>query len=191
MSQYALERIFEPFFTTKNSGTGLGLSVAYGTIMQYKGYITVSSSEDQGTTFYIYLPTTSPSQVKEPQIQKISNFNLSKLNVLIVEDEFDIKILLKKLLQRYNIKPILALNANDAIEILRNTRIDLLITDIIMPDIDGRMLADMASTQNIDLRILLISGYSDTIVELKTNQEYLQKPFNASDLIAKIRTLFP
>lgn len=185
-----ISRIFDPFFTTKNGGTGLGLAVAYGIINQCKGFITVDSVTGKGTDIKIYLPLVTNCEIKNKKYKAVKSNDLSKLKILIVEDEIEIRNILKRILIEYNIDPVIANDANHAIQLNKETEFDLLVTDIIMPDMDGRVLSSELTLYRKSLKTLFISGYSPDEIELSINSEYLQKPFTVLELIEKMKILF-
>jgi two-component system, cell cycle sensor histidine kinase and response regulator CckA len=190
-----LRQIFEPFFTTKEmgQGTGLGLSTVYGIVKQNNGFISVYSEPGEGTTFRIYLPKhCEPGGItakqKELPIQRGKGET-----VLVVEDELAILKLTAKILKDLGYAVLTAAGPAEAIELARGRReaIHLLITDVVMPKMNGRDLAGALLAMYPELRCLFMSGYSASVIArqgiLEANIDFIQKPFSARDLAAKIR----
>jgi signal transduction histidine kinase/ActR/RegA family two-component response regulator len=195
MDAETMSHIFEPFFTTKGpgKGTGLGLATVYGIVRQTGGGISVESEPGQGTTFQIYLPQESrpvdTSRAAPAPVEKSKNFE----TVLVVEDEDIVRELVCEVLedQGYNV-----LCAPDGIEAMRvaedyDGEIHLLVTDVIMPHMNGHELAGKLSELRLEMKILYVSGYSDNDIGdhgvLDPRYELLQKPFTPQTLARKIR----
>jgi two-component system, cell cycle sensor histidine kinase and response regulator CckA len=192
-------RIFEPFFTTKQvgKGTGLGLSTVYGIVRQSGGHITVESALREGTRFRIYLPPTAVTEVKlvdeTPPIR--SEVLAGTETVLVVEDEPALCRLISVSLEKRGYTVLAAEGGTAAIRILENNRdeIDLVVSDIMMPKMNGLELREKAILVRPNLRFLFISGYAeDTIgrtAQLPQDVGYLEKPFLPIELARKVRTL--
>jgi PAS domain S-box-containing protein len=189
-------RVFEPFFTTKGQGrgTGLGLSTVYGIVTQFGGSVWVYSELGHGTTFKVYLPLAERSATTEvaaiaPVLRGASE------TVLIVEDEDAVRGLLTATLRREGYQVLEAPNGMDAIAVAATHRapIQLLVSDVVMPGMNGPDLYDRLVIQRPDLKVLFISGYADHAVLnlelLKTGNAFLGKPFTRGDLLNKIRLL--
>jgi two-component system cell cycle sensor histidine kinase/response regulator CckA len=189
-----LTKIFEPFYTTKErgKGTGLGLSMVYGTIKEHKGYITVQSELGMGTVFTIYLPASLAAvrtEVKRPETS-ISGHE----TVLVVDDEQDILGAIQETLSSRGYKVFAVSDPNSALDIVKQMphKIDLVITDIVMPRLNGKELINQIKMINADIRILAISGYtkyvsqSDEIGEING---FLQKPFESYYLLSMVRRI--
>ncbi|HRH46097.1 MAG TPA: PAS domain-containing protein, partial [Pyrinomonadaceae bacterium] len=185
--------IFEPFFTTKEvgQGTGLGLSTVYGIVTQFGGYIAVNSEIGKGTTFDIYLPV-----LKDPGNNTEKKLNLKDVlhgteTILLVEDEDLVRKLTRQILEQVGYKVIEAQNGIEAIALSGQiqSKIDLLITDVVMPKMSGRELADKLS--QICPRVLFTSGYTDDDVMRhgisKVNFNFLQKPYTFDEFTRKVR----
>jgi PAS domain S-box-containing protein len=197
MNKETQRKIFEPFFTTKEfgKGVGLGLSTVYGIVKQSNGFIWMYSELGQGTTFKIYLPRVD----EETNGDIIPNGNAKDLSgnetLLIVEDEKEVRILICETLKELGYKILSASNGIEAIELVKNTqvKIDMMVTDVVMPKMDGRELAVQLNSFLPDLKILYISGYTDnTIVHrgvLDVGTNFLQKPITPTLLIRKIREI--
>jgi CheY-like chemotaxis protein len=194
MDDETAQHVFEPFFTTKGEhGTGLGLASVYGIVKQHDGYISVESGAGQGTTFRVYVPATEGQpQANEAEGAKTDVLQGSE-TVLIAEDNDQIRLLGQSLLGRLGYKVLVAENGKDALEVLRSRegRIDLLLTDVVMPDMNGRYLFEMAHEKYPSLKVLYMSGYSGTVLAnrgvLEEGVEIIQKPFSVWGLAAKVR----
>lgn len=190
-------RIFEPFFTTKEQGkgTGLGLSTVYGIIKQSGGDITVYSEPGQGTTFKIYLPATETTAISlsTPQTQMASHHSTGV--ILLVEDDDSLRDLVRKTLQTEGYTILEAGSGAKALSLVKQFQgeIDLLLTDVVMPLMNGRELAEQLSVLYPKAKILFMSGYTnDTVVRhglLTTEIEFLAKPFAPNTLITRVNTL--
>ncbi len=187
-------KIFEPFFTTKGEGkgTGLGLSTVYGIVQQNGGAITVDSIIDEGTTFSIYFPCDDGEIVQSVE-RAVSKDQLKGTEtVLLVEDEEMLLHTLERVLKRHGYTVIAVGIPEDALEIVdERNDIDLLITDVIMPVINGRELADEIMKSLPDIQTLFMSGYTaNHITEFGSDDEaihFIQKPFQFNDFLHKIR----
>jgi CheY-like chemotaxis protein len=194
-----LARVFEPFFTTKQEGkgTGLGLSTVYGIVRQSGGHITVDSAVREGTRFRIYLPPVEVTELKvvdeTPSIQ--SEVLSGTETVLVVEDEPPLRRLISVSLEKRGYTVLAAEDGTEAIRILENNRseIDLVVSDIMMPKLNGLELRKKAILLRPEMRFLFISGYAeDTIgrtAHLPQDAGYLEKPFLTIELARKVRTL--
>lgn len=188
-------RIFEPFFTTKEQGkgTGLGLATVYGIIKQSGGYVWVESELGQGTAFNIYFPPAEVSIQDEEEVTVDAKTISGSETVLIVEDEKDIRWLMRKAVEA---KGYTVLEAHDGTDALRVAdrhpgAIHLLLTDMVMPGIGGRALAELLASRRPELKVLYMSGYTGDSVslqgELKLGAAFLQKPFAPDSLVRKVR----
>ncbi len=190
-----LDLIFEPFFTTKElgKGTGLGLSTVYGIVKQNDGFIFVTSEQEQGTTFRIYLPRTEDDQVKTATGAIKQRNTHGTETVLLVEDDESILEICKLVLERFKYKVLVAHNPNDALALAENypDRIDLLITDVIMPEMNGQELRQRMHDIQRGLKVIFISGYTADVIDhhgvLDKEINFLQKPFAVQALVEKVR----
>ena len=192
-------RIFEPFFTTKQEGkgTGLGLSTVYGIVRQSGGHITVESALREGTRFRIYLPPAAVTELKaEDETLPMQTEILSGTEtVLVVEDEPALRRLISVSLEKRGYTVLAAEDGTEAIRILESNRseIDLVVSDIMMPKLNGLELRKKAILLRPEMRFLFISGYAeDTIgrtAHLPQDAGYLEKPFLPIELARKVRTL--
>jgi two-component system, cell cycle sensor histidine kinase and response regulator CckA len=195
MTKEVQERIFEPFYTTKEQGkgTGLGLATVYGIVAQSEGFIILNSQVGIGTTFRIYLPVAL-ERSNEPIPEVVPPMTLmGNETVLVVEDEPAVRSLAMLVLSNYGYKPVEAPGGSEAIQILENypREIDLLISDVVMPEMSGRQLAEVLRAKNPSLKVLFISGYMDDAVVRHGIYEdevaFLNKPFSPTTFIKKVR----
>jgi len=196
MDRETRAHLFEPFFTTKgvDKGTGLGLSIVYGVVKQSGGFISVDSEPGQGTTFKIYLPgieaeetNTSPTKVP-PKSRRGSE------TILLVEDEQSVREAISHFLRGQGYTVLEAHNPRVAIEIAReqSKQIHLLMTDMIMPKLNGRELAKQLTATRPEMRVLYISGYTDRGIgggTIDSTMNFLQKPFGFDALGRKVRDI--
>jgi PAS domain S-box-containing protein len=186
--------LFEPFFTTKpvGQGTGLGLATVYGIVKQNDGFIHVYSEPGQGTSVRIYLPRYR-EEGATGHTHEVTRASSGSETVLVVEDEPQILALYQSLLERQGYTVLAANHPEDALALCRQyaAPIDLLITDVVMPDMNGRALAERVAQLKPGIRVLFMSGYSaDIIAErgiLAEDVPFLQKPFDVHTLTAKVR----
>jgi two-component system, cell cycle sensor histidine kinase and response regulator CckA len=195
MSPEIQERIFEPFFTTKElgQGTGLGLATVYGIVKQSKGTIWVYSEEGSGTTFKVYLPLASPPSKSEvePVAQK-SAFGTG--TILLVEDDEQVRNIASEVLRKRGYEVIQAANGEEARRLATTiSRIDLLVTDVIMPKMGGRELAIILTGEHPGMKVLFISGYTENaaiqVASLSPGIHHLAKPFSPDALAQKVNQL--
>lgn len=195
MNYEVRQKIFDPFFTTKGeNGTGLGMSQVYGFVQQSGGAVHVYSEPGHGTRISIYLPRcqearhqTEQQPISEPQSPAITRNSKS---ILIVDDEPSLLKLSCQILNDQGYHTLGADNARDALQILENHTVDLLITDVIMPDTDGYQLAKMVARQYPHIKIQMVSGFSDdrskNSHDEQLHKEQLHKPFTSEELIKRV-----
>jgi PAS domain S-box-containing protein len=196
MDRETRARVFEPFFTTKGQGrgTGLGLSTVYGIVKQFGGTIWVYSEVGQGTTFKVYLPLAERAAVVETVAAGPLPRGASE-TVLVVEDEDAVRGLLLGTLRRAGYRVLEAANGMDAIAVAATHQepIEILISDVVMPGMNGPDLYDRLVVVRPSLKVLFISGYADHAVLnlelLKTGNAFLGKPFTRADLLNNVRRL--
>ena len=194
MTAEVLRNIFEPFFTTKGrgKGTGLGLAMVYGILRQSDGWIDVQSEVGRGSMFRMFLPRID-SAVAEVVKPSATHPSRGDETVLIVEDQQAVRRLVTRILQARGYRVLEAADGAEALSIAsqHSGDIDLLLTDVVMPGIDGRTLSAQLRELRPELKVLLMSGHSqDVITErgaLATGLMYIQKPFDAEELAAKVR----
>jgi CheY-like chemotaxis protein len=195
MDEATKARIFEPFFTTKEfgRGTGLGLSIVYGIVHAHAGVITVSSARGLGTTFEICFPRSKSQMATENAGTPVQHALTGSETILLVEDEPLVLDLGSSLLKKLGYKVILARSATEAITIAEQNAVDLLITDVIMPDMHGRDLAEAIVNRQNHTRVLYMSGFANDIIQRGAaddpHLEFLQKPFSPGDLAKRIREI--
>ncbi|MCF7796935.1 MAG: PAS domain S-box protein [Lentisphaeria bacterium] len=193
MDAAALKHLFEPFYSTKSRSPsqGMGLSSAHGLMRQQNGDIICSSTPNVGTTFTLYLPlaevSPEPAEKPEPAPTK----QTERLNVLIAEDDALTRNLVRDILAGRDYNVLLAVDAEEALEIVNKTdqQLDLLITDVVMPQMNGRQLWDKLAKKHTGLRVVFISGYASQVVaEYKIPQDaiILAKPFSIHDFLAAV-----
>jgi len=187
MSRETQAHIFEPFFTTKGKGrgTGLGLSMVYGIVQQFNGCICVESEEGKGTTFKIYLPQVNRQLVDKCEAKTVPRKIEGSETVLVVEDEEIVRNLAKQILRLHGYSVLEAANGGAALRICEhhNGPIQLLLSDVIMPEMGGVELSTRLSSIRPDMKILFMSGYTENVVL----DNFLQKPFSHHDLVSKVR----
>lgn len=195
MTSETLGHIFEPFFTTKErgKGTGLGLATVYGVVKQSNGYIWVDSAPGKGSSFKIYLPrhagevTTEEQGVHSPETPRGSE------TILLVEDAAPLKKLAQSFLESAGFRVLSAESGEEAVEVAakHGGAFDLLLTDVVMPGMNGRVLAEQLSRRQPGLQVLYMSGYTDAFIAghgvLEAGIHLLHKPFTEDTLIRKVR----
>jgi two-component system cell cycle sensor histidine kinase/response regulator CckA len=190
-----LSKIFEPFFTTKKEGqgTGLGLATVYGIVKQNGGFVNVESEPHQGTIFRIYLPRHVDGAAETTKDEKEPEVRGGTETVLIVEDEEPVLKMSQAMLEVLGYTVLAANGKDQALEIARNypEKIHLLLTDVVMPDMNGKELADRIQKVKPELKCLYMSGYTSDIIArqgiLEEGVKFISKPFSVQDLATKIR----
>jgi len=192
MPPEVLRQAFDPFFTTKEKGTGLGLSTVYGIVQQHGGQVWAYSEPGYGTTFKVYLPAggveTEPVEVTATEEARAP----AGKTILVVEDEPHLRKLIGEILVREGYAPLVAEDPADALRICRQYRgkIDLLLSDVVMPQMSGRELAARVRAERPEIPVLFMSGYADWNVVynglLEAGVTFLQKPFTKASLLRKI-----
>jgi len=197
-----MDKIFEPFFTTKavGAGTGLGLSTVYGIVKQTGGFVAVKSAPGEGTVFSIFLPRISPD-AKDAQAggaeaagrASVAEDLTGSASVLLVEDEFAVRSFAARALRNKGYKVIEAEDGQAALASIEKLKepIDLLITDVLMPNVDGPTLIRKARKLRPDLKVIVISGYAEDAFRQELgadgNLGFLPKPFSLKDLAARVK----
>ena len=203
MSPEVIAKAFDPFFTTKpiGQGTGLGLSMLYGFIKQSDGHVRIYSEPGEGTTFKLYLPRyrggADDGVGVGEAFEETSEAPRTEAGetVLVVEDEATVRMLITETLEELGYAAIEAVDGPSGLRILQsNVRIDLLVTDVGLPGLNGRQLADAARVSRPELRVLFLTGYAHNAAigngaVLGTGMEMLTKPFALDALATKIRAL--
>jgi CheY-like chemotaxis protein len=196
MTEEVKAHLFEPFFTTKeiDKGTGLGLAICFGIVKQSGGHIQVYSEVNGGTTFKIYLPRFREAISPVPDQDKPNNLPRGVETILLVEDETSVRELASRMLRQQGYNVLNAANGDEALRVAQEqaeAEIHLLLTDVVMPQLGGRELADRLKTMRPDLKVLFISGYTgNTDVHhgfLEPGVAFLSKPFSPQMLAHKVR----
>jgi len=193
----AQARLFEPFFTTKEfgKGTGLGLATVYGIVKQSGGYIWVYSEPGQGATFKVYLPRVEPAGEPVAAPQPPARALGGTETILLAEDEAAVRNLARRVLEKHGYKLLLAATGRDGVQVAEQhaAPIDLLVTDVVMPEMGGRELAQRLTARQPGLKVLFLSGYTDDAIVhhgvFDAGVAFLQKPFKPDDLVRKIRAV--
>ncbi len=190
------ENIFEPFFTTKEvgRGTGLGLSTVYGIIKQHGGHISVYSEPGKGATFRIYLPRVDEKADRIPVETKAEGMMKGSETVLVVEDDPGVQLFVSEALRELNYMVLTASHPKDALGIVQQNKpakINLLLTDVVMPGMSGKELAELIRAEYPEIKVLFMSGYTDELLGhhgiLEEGIHFLEKPFTEKTLAEKIR----
>jgi PAS domain S-box-containing protein len=197
MDAETISHLFEPFFTTKDfgKGTGLGLATVYGIVRQNNGFIDVDSAPGRGTTFRVYLPRHEIQAEQTAQTDAVELLARGRETILLVEDEPMILEMTKEMLegQGYAVLPVAAPNEAISLSQEHAGKIDLLITDVVMPEMNGRELAAQLLLLRPDLQLLFMSGYTADVIAqhgvLEEGVHFIQKPFSLKDLSAKVRAV--
>ena len=197
MSEGTIEKAFEPFFTTKEvgKGTGLGLSMVYGFVKQSGGDIHISSRVGEGTTVCLYLPRALETQTAQPEADTPGVQRSLDETILVVEDDEDVRQFAVDCLVELGYKVLEATSGPRALSLLKQRpgEVQLLVTDVVMPDLSGRQLAEAAHEIEPNLPVLYVSGYPRDVIlqdgRVKDGVELLSKPFTQQALAAKVREL--
>ena len=195
MDEATRQRIFDPFFTTKGEqGTGLGLSQVYGFTERSGGAIDVTSVPERGTRLQLYFPR---EQVREPLVAVTNSTATKKLagneTILVVDDEDKLLELCTEILSQQGYRVLPANNCTEALQLLDNNKIDLMFSDVVMPDMDGYELALIVAQKYPDIKIQMTSGFTDdkqrAMTDATLHQNLLAKPYRSQNLLGKIRKL--
>ncbi len=196
MTEDVKAHIFEPFYTTKpqGKGTGLGLATCYGIVKQSGGHIDVFTEPGKGTTFKIYLPRVDADADQQPERPKVLEWATGKETILVAEDEPDVRHLTVGILRDLGYRVMEAGNGKEGIRVAEQNatdKIDLLFTDIVMPQLDGKQLADWFGTARPDTKVLFTSGYTaDAMIQHGISEDriaFLEKPFTPEVLARRVR----
>lgn len=194
MDKDTRDRVFEPFYSTKGErGTGLGLATVYSIVKQHGGNIWLDSEVGSGTTFKIFFPVSDQSHVeRESPRKKLADLKGTE-TLLLAEDDTAVRVLAQTILEEQGYVVLVARNGHEALKILekQDRSVDLLLTDVVMPGINGKELFIKASEICPDLKVLYMSGYTDDVIAhrgvLEEGLQFIQKPFSIQLLAAKVR----
>jgi CheY-like chemotaxis protein len=197
MNEEVQSHLFEPFFTTKErgEGTGLGLATVYGIVKGCGGHIGVYSEEGQGTTFRIYLPRTDEAEPEAPVRLSAARPVEGTETVLLVEDDASVREMATKILEAYGYRVLAAGSGPLAIDLARGHEgaIHLLLTDVVLPQMSGRELAEALRALRPDIRVLYMSGYSESTIAHHgvggKSLMLLPKPFSVEMMVHKVRSV--
>jgi two-component system cell cycle sensor histidine kinase/response regulator CckA len=199
MSEADQEHIFEPFYTTKElgHGTGLELATVYGIVKQLNGYIWVESKLGEGSIFSVYLPQVENISAEQTEERAaIKKGRHEPETILIVEDEDIVRTWMCRILKKSGYDVIEARNGKEALSICdkRDVKINVVITDVVMPKMGGRELAEKLVERYPEIKILYTSGYTDDIITrhgiMEERMNFIQKPFAANVLLQKVQQLY-
>jgi len=194
MDEATLAHAFEPFFTTKGvgKGTGLGLSTVYGIVKQSDGDVQVRSKPGVGTAITVYLPRRD-AQLSARSVVPISSVSTGRETVLVVEDEQRLRALVERILQNAGYTVLVAESGADALALFdqHGGKVDLLLTDVVLPQMSGREIAERLAQTKPTLKVLYMSGYTEEIIDrhgvLEDGARLIGKPFTAADMSRKVR----
>ena len=199
IDEKVLPHIFEPFFTTKSKdkGTGLGLATVYGIVQQNNGQVQVYTEEGFGTTFKLYFPVADMAETAEPDpVPTPASASGGTETVLLVDDDPKIRDIVGEGLRRHGYHVLDAVDGEDALRLARQYvgAVDLLVTDMVMPAVDGGALAQELQQKWPALKTLYISGYTHNVLAYRgyfqnENVNFVEKPFNLNRLLSTVRTL--
>jgi PAS domain S-box-containing protein len=194
MTPEVMSHLFEPFFTTKGpgKGTGLGLATVYGIVQQAGGFITVDSRPGTGSMFNVFVPSI-PTEEPRTTVERLAPPPRGRETVLLVEDEHGVRRLARLSLERHGYTVLEASSGREAIELSQTYEgdIEVLLTDVVMPELNGREVSERLRVHRPDLKVLYMSGYNDDAVVrhgvVDSPVAFLQKPFDARTLATKVR----
>ena len=197
MDRKTMDRAFEPFFSTKpkDKGTGLGLATVYGIVSQTGGMVELDSEIGAGTTVMILLPSAGASLAWQPVAGSRMRLHRTGETILIVEDEELVRDVATRILTQHGYEVLVAARGDAAIALIDGHpgKIELLLTDVVMPGLTGRELAEQVSETRPEIRVLYMSGYPESVIAsqgvLDQGISFVSKPFNAADLLEHVRAV--
>jgi two-component system cell cycle sensor histidine kinase/response regulator CckA len=195
MDEATCARVFEPFFTTKavGKGTGLGLSTVFGIVKQSNGGLSVESQSGAGTTFRVYLPRVAAARVSAAPERASAALSSAGETVLVVEDDEAVRRVVRRLLTGRGYVVVEASNGSDAIELMRThgDAVHLVVTDVVMPGMDGRQMVERMLAQRDSIAVLYMSGYTEHPTlkgqDFEDGDHFIQKPFTAEDMAVAVK----
>jgi CheY-like chemotaxis protein len=193
MGPEVLSHLFEPFFTRKDvgRGTGLGLATVYGIVESTGGCIDVSSEPGRGTTFKVYLPLSEGTPEPSPEVANGAAPRGGNETILLVEDDEIVRELGVTVLSSEGFRVLAARNGAEALKLASSERIDLVLTDVVMPGMSGREFVSRFLESSPDVRVLYTSGYTKGSIKsvdaISDHADFLEKPFTPKSLVAKVR----
>ena len=194
MDEATLKNIFEPFFTTKGAkGTGLGLATVYSIVQQSNGSIDVASAPGKGATIRILLPRIEGTIEPSLEVQPVIPQARESATILVVEDEKEVRTFAVRALASRGYRVLAASDGPEAIAIARayHERIDILLTDVILPGMNGRELAEYFQTTHTGIKVIYTSGYTQDLITdrgiLYQDIAYVPKPYTAEQIVIKVR----
>ena len=195
MDEATVKRVFEPFFTTKpvGQGTGLGLSMVHGIVAQSGGHIEVHSQPGKGTTFTVFLPAAAAAEEAVEAPPAVAQPVRGNETILVVEDQAEVRDFTAAVLKARGYRVLKALSGSEALQVLEREagRVDLVLTDVVMPNMSGRQLVERVHLAYPEIQALYMSGYTDDVIAhhgiLEEGVNLIQKPFSPEALAAKVR----
>jgi PAS domain S-box-containing protein len=197
MDADATDRIFEPFFTTKprGQGTGLGLATVYGIVKQAQGGIYVGSEIGVGTSFTVYLPVCDEPHQPPLELPQPKGLPAGQETIVVVEDDDAVRHLVSRILEKSGFEVVAKSSGRDAVAYFERTgaAVDLVLTDVVMPEMSGKVLADNIRSIDPNVKVLFMSGYTDEIIAkrgiLESGRQLINKPFDGAQLVSRVREI--
>ena len=190
MDDATQQRVFEPFFSTKDvgKGTGLGLATAYAVVHRYRGWFEVSSSPDQGATFFVYLPVSAHRPTTTGEEARPTAVGGSE-TILVVDDEKEIRTVLSLMLERYGYEVLIGVNGQDALDLFKRERqrIDLVLLDLVMPEMSGQEVLEEMIAIDSQTKVVISTGFVVDEVNLEPALGLVQKPYRTDEVLASVR----
>ncbi len=197
MAPDVADRIFEPFFTTKprGQGTGLGLATVYGVVKQSQGGIYVDSEIGVGTAFTVYLPVCDEVQQGSLELEQSKSAPQGQETIVVVEDDDAVRHLVSRILEKSGFEVVAKSSGREAVSYFERNgaAVDLVLTDVVMPEMSGKTLADNIRSIDPNIKVLFMSGYTDEIIAqrgiLESGRQLINKPFDGAQLVSRVREI--